>query len=111
MAIRYGVPYVEFWNLTPKAISIYRKVFEDKLQDEYDRINYAAWLNGMYIMNSIAACIDKKAKYPDKPLKSESVEITDDSEESASIGEAKFLEYISAYNNVLNRKDGEVSGE
>lgn len=103
-AIRYGISYKDFWDMTPKAIAVYRKVFEEKQQEEYDRINYKSWLSGMYVMNAIAACIDKKAKYPENLLSSKQSK----NEELPDISAIKFGEWANAFNK--NRKDGEVSG-
>lgn len=91
-------------------MKVYRKAYEQKTQEEYDRMNYNAWLNGMYIMHSIASCIDKSAKYPNKPYNPDAEENTDVPDESIGLGEAKFLEYIEAHNNAL-KKESEISGK
>lgn len=31
-------------------------------------MEYNAWLNGLYVMNAIASCFDKKHEYPENPL-------------------------------------------
>lgn len=59
-----GVDYDLFWTLNPKSLSPFVKAFS--LKEDYD--NTLAWSQGLYIRMAIASCLDKKSKYPEKPL-------------------------------------------
>lgn len=62
-----GMPYDEFWNGDPWAVRMYRKAYRRRREQH----NENAWMNGVYMMNAIAACFSGKKKknlYPQKPI-------------------------------------------
>ncbi len=91
--------------MTPKVINLYQKAFEDKQQADFDSLNYSAWLNGMYVMNAIGACLDKKVKYPDHALENDSAKAVSVPDVSA----IKFGEWANAFNQ--NMKGSGESGK
>ena len=73
-----GIDYNTFWQLNPKKLEPFIEAFKTKQKQEQEQINIAAWLNGLYIQQAIAACFSKGVKYPEKPFsldKDESKEI------------------------------------
>ena len=71
---RYGIPYKDFWGLTPKVMRLYREDYEDKQEAEYKKIDYEAWKNGFYVMNAVSVFMSKSNKYPQKPIEWEEIE-------------------------------------
>lgn len=47
-AIIYGMSYDEFWNKDPELFFSYRFSFMKKVEIDQEKINYQAWLNGLY---------------------------------------------------------------
>jgi hypothetical protein len=75
-------------------------------KDEYDKINYTAWLQGSYIVRAVqTALYGKKAKYPDKPY-SKSEE--SDTGEELDIYEV-FRRRMRAMNERIKENDNEAS--
>lgn len=105
-AIRYGIQYKDFWDLTPKIIRLYQKDYEDKQKDEYKKIDYEAWKNGFYVMNAISVFFNSRNKYPKKPVEWEEHENEVDASE---IDAMKFGAFAIAFNH--DRKEGEGSVE
>lgn len=56
-----------FWSC-PKETKVYENMYKLQQADQ-DR---QAWLNGIYVMYSIASCLSKDTKYPEEPLASDS---------------------------------------
>jgi hypothetical protein len=56
--------YELYWDGRPELVIPYRKA--DILRQK--RENNNAWLQGAYIQVAVASTLDKKAKYPKKPL-------------------------------------------
>lgn len=63
-SIRYGMSYEQFWFDDPQLYYIYEDVYIDKLKEK-DLFN---WQLGQYIQFSVASCLTKDCKYPDKPI-------------------------------------------
>lgn len=42
-------------------------VYEQNQREERDRLNFHAYMTGIYIRDAISACFSKNGKYPDKP--------------------------------------------
>lgn len=53
----------EFWNESLDRLGVYWQ----KHQFDVEARNQELWLQGLYIRNAVASCLDKKAKYPEKP--------------------------------------------
>lgn len=98
-AIRSGVPMTDFYKLTPTIINAYAKEYERKTQEQCDLLEYSAWLHGSYVQSAIASAFIKEVSYPENPLlkKKEGIEEETTSEEPY-VGEAQFLQFISALN-------------
>lgn len=67
-SLAIGIPYETFGKLNPRKIKSFDEAYRLKIEDEYRKINYTAWLHGQYVMSAIGACLSKDAKYPEKPL-------------------------------------------
>lgn len=63
-----GIPYKEFFKMTPNAIRETAKHFASVREDEWERAEYQAWLIGNYVQFSVGVCFSKKVKYPKNPL-------------------------------------------
>lgn len=68
-AANIGIPYNTFMMMNPKSLNVYMEAYKQKMDDEGKRINYAAWLQGLYEIKAIGkAMVPNKNKYPQKPL-------------------------------------------
>lgn len=54
--------------MTPAMIKRYIEVYNKRKNDEWEQLEYNAWMNGWYVMNAIACSLNKKCKYPENPL-------------------------------------------
>lgn len=98
-AIRSGVPMTDFYKLTPKIINAYAKEYERKTQEQCDLLEYSAWLHGSYVQCAIASAFIKEVSYPENPLLKENEKIEEETtNEDSYVGEAQFLQFISAIN-------------
>ena len=98
-AIRSGVPMTDFYKLTPKIINAYAKEYERKTQEQCDLLEYSAWLHGSYVQSAIASAFIKEVSYPENPLLKKNEEIEEETaNEDPYVGEAQFLQFISALN-------------
>lgn len=43
------------------------EAFEQKQREERDRVNFHAYMVGVYVRDAIAACFGKNQKYPEMP--------------------------------------------
>lgn len=104
-AIRYGVPYETFWHLNPAKLEIFQDVYNDRIKEQAELIDYTAWRNGMYVLNAVqAALIPKKVKYPDKPYSRQSRP-----EELSP--EEEFKLWVAAYNQKFKEEHtNDISG-
>ena len=59
----YGMTWDEFWYGSLDRLAVYWQ----KHQFEVESRNQEMWLQGLYIKSAIAAALEKKNKYPDKP--------------------------------------------
>lgn len=66
--MKCGIPYREFWHLTPAAIYQIQKAYIDEKKREMDLIEQHAWLTGQYVLAAIGVAFSKKKKYPDSPI-------------------------------------------
>ena len=66
--MKCGIPYREFWHLTPAAIYQIQKAYIDEKKREMDLIEQHAWLTGQYVIAAIGVSFSKKKiKYPENP--------------------------------------------
>ena len=61
----YGMTWQEFWYESLSRLEMYWQ----KNQFEIERRNQELWMQGIYIREAVASCMDKKAKYPEKPYR------------------------------------------
>ena len=103
IALRYGVPESIFWNLNPKRLEPWERMYEFKEQLRRDEEDYAAWIHGQYILAAIGAAIDgKKSPYPAEPF---SVTQRRDEEEMArQTAVDRFAAFAMAFNAGFKRK-------
>ena len=112
MAMTYGVPASDFWNMTPRQIEPWRRFYLWKLQLQRDERDYQAWLNGQYVFAAIAAAFDsKKNPYPEEPLsitamRYEEVEQERRDKEAAEM----FMAYAMEYNRYRKRRNDDGEG-
>lgn len=59
-----GMTYEEYWFGSNDMLRHYRSAYLLKCQAE----NQKMWLQGLYMQQAIASCLDKKAKYPQEPI-------------------------------------------
>ncbi len=77
MAITYGMSVKEFWEDSPDLFWAYRFSYYKKKLEEQEIFNHNAWLQGMYICESIHVALcncfgNKKMEYSKKPYSSTS---------------------------------------
>lgn len=76
-------------------MEIYQNEYIKKIQTEYERINYTAWLHGIYVRDAVNNVLrGYKAKYPRKPYSNQQV---DDNVENIDVYES-FRRKIRAMN-------------
>lgn len=86
-------------------MEMYQKDYIEKSKEEYEKINYTAWLQGEYFICSIQKAFDpKKAKYPDKPFGKN--ETTEDGEEIDAY--ESFRRQIRAMNERMREKQADM---
>ena len=66
-ALQCGIPYREFFHLTPAAIVEIEKAYQNRVKREIEMIEQQAWLTGQFVMAAIGASFSKKNKYPENP--------------------------------------------
>ncbi len=63
------------------------ELYVERQKFEGKKIEYAAWLNGLYVMRAIGSAFSKKVKYPNKPI------VNEDDEENESVVVDETIEY------------------
>lgn len=58
----------DFWYEDPSWLWTYITNKEVENKEYLNRLNYDKWIEGIYMTRAIAACLDKKNKYPKEPL-------------------------------------------
>lgn len=72
-------------------MNVYQDAYIKKTEEQIEMSNSLAWLQGQYNMMSIGAAMNKKCKYPQKPLNLKNTE-------NDISGEEKFLLWIDEFN-------------
>lgn len=66
-----GISCDTFWGMTPKSVQQFQVGYNKQRQRQVDEAvemaDYQSWLAGAYVTNAIAACFDKRSKYPERP--------------------------------------------
>lgn len=100
-ALKYGVPYEAFWKMNPKRLKPFQDAYNQKMQDEADKINYSCWLMGQYMVCAIQKALEpKKSKYPDQPFGMQG----NNGDEDSDISAIKFGEFADAFNHAFKKK-------
>lgn len=77
--------------MNPRRLKPFIKAFQDQQKSEADRIDFIAWLNGIYEMRAIGAATSGKVQYFEKPIgQEEHAEQANDNDEAALIGFSAF---------------------
>ena len=110
-ALMMGMTYDMFWHDRPELFFLYLKAFEKKTENEFDKIDYTCWLQGLYIDHALSInnpLSKKKGKYLEKPLSRKDEDtvtsnLTDDEREEVELKMAElqfsqFERYVNAYN-------------
>lgn len=95
-ALRYGVPYELFWDLSPRTLEVWQRNYNFAMQEEADKQDAFAWSLGTYVLQAIAAAFDgKKSPYPKEPRYIAS--LREEKEENAAAADA-FWAWAVAFN-------------
>lgn len=112
LAMRIGISYDVFWNITPHELDIMLEAYKEQQR----HINYMMWVNGMYTMAALSATVGnmfkKKGTEPNKyleeplPVFEERKELT---EEEKLTEEQKLLLTLETMQRAfeMNKKDKE----
>lgn len=117
-----GMPYDLFWHGDPSLFFNYLDAYERRIKEEYQKIDFTAWLHGFYIDYAFKVnhpFAKKAKKYLDKPIQAENKHsvsyqhLTDEEkekfEEELAIAQFKqFGKYANMYNKeFFGVEDGE----
>lgn len=105
MAARCGISYAEFWDMTPKALLIYKKEKDREEREKARMADISAWMVGIYVGKAISCALDSKAQYPSKNfIFTEELEMTEEEiEENTQIASVNFAAYAKAFNEARGR--------
>lgn len=91
--------------MNPKRLEIWQRNYEYDRQEQADREDYIAWLNGTYVLAAIGAAFDgKKCPYPSEPYSV--TQIRRDDEEAQRTADQIAAANFRAYAIALNKKLG-----
>lgn len=62
------MPTREFWNEEPNLLWTYLSLYNKKIQQKQEEMDFYAWLQGAYVCKAIACCFAKGQKYPKEPI-------------------------------------------
>lgn len=99
----------QYWEGDNALPFFYKKAYELKQESAIKEQNYFAWLQGMYYMEAIAACLSKNAHYPKEPYSThkQPEPQTKEEEEQVMMNAAEgFAAFIFAKNKERQRKVG-----
>lgn len=100
-ALMIGVSYELFWTLDPKSLAPFVKAFA--LKQKYDDV--CNWQLGIYIQQAIAACFNKSAKYPNKPMLADK-SVTPPKPETPEQKQQRMKDAFMRHAMLMNRKLG-----
>lgn len=90
-SLKCGIPYKEFWHLTPDVVLKIHKAEHEKRKREIEDIEQHAWLTGQYVLAAIGVSFSKKKiKYPENPAVIREKNRTDFTEEEKK----KYVELL-----------------
>lgn len=67
-AIKCGMTEKEFRHSTLRDIDYRIEAYMNEKEYRAKEIEYQSWLTGIFVMDAIGCCFDKKHKYPENPL-------------------------------------------
>ena len=69
-ALKYGVRYEEFWDLTPLSLSDILNAYFEKRQDDMRLQDMYNWQLGQYVRMAVGDCLSGKhtSIYPKEPM-------------------------------------------
>ena len=86
-----------FWDMNPRLLEPWQRMYEFEQQQEADRQDYIAWLNGRYILDAIACSFDgKKCPYPSEPYSIQ--QRREEQDEANKTAADKFMAFAMAFN-------------
>lgn len=62
------MPTREFWNEEPNLLWTYLSLYNKKIQQKQEEMDFYAWLQGFYVCKAVACCLVKGQKYPKEPI-------------------------------------------
>ena len=68
MAARCGISYAEFWDMTPKALLIYKEEKDREEREKARMADISAWMVGIYVGKAIGCALDSKSSISVKEL-------------------------------------------
>ncbi len=103
-ALHAGVDYELFWRLNPKRLKPFIKVYEQKQKQIMERINFTAWLHGVYMTHAYAAVSTPNNRYLSEPIAL--YETEEDKEKKAKNEADLFGAYAIKFNQEYEKKQG-----
>lgn len=97
-AIIYGMSYDDFWYKDPELFFSYRFSYLKKLEIDQKKINYEAWLKGLYAFEAHTVALAKafggknsqSAEYPKKPHDFDHVSTSEENKEDKFLKTRNF---------------------
>ena len=106
IAMRYGVPERMFWDMNPRLLEPWQRMYEYEQQEDADRRDYVAWLNGRYVLEAIGAALDgKRYPYPSEPYSIQ--QRREEQDEANKIAADKFRAFAMAFNERFRKQQQE----
>ena len=88
-----------FFGLNPRIMYAYQDAYIEQKKQEIKLLDAAAFYNGLYVQQAVAACFSKKAKYPKQPLSvAQNAKPLSDAE--------RFKMWVQEYNKRFEEKQG-----
>ena len=85
MAIAYGMTAEQFLDGEPWLFNVYAKVARDREEAESKKMDYSAWLVGLYCYQAFGVVLSNsfskhgsKAKYPEQPISQKKTGVEND---------------------------------
>lgn len=79
-----------------------QKEYIKNIEDEYEKINYSAWLHGQYMIPAIQVSLSPKtAKYPDSPFSNK-----EEVQSHPEVQARQFEDWADAFNKKFEQHDG-----
>lgn len=103
VATKYGVPAQMFWQMNPKRLNSWQIQYNERIQDEEDRMDRMAWIIGGYVARAIGAAFNgRKSPYPRMPDNVK--QYRDNARAKAEHDAAKFAEWAITFNKQFEAK-------